>query len=337
MFMTDSERWNAVLTNDRGYDGKFFYGVKSTGIFCRPSCASKAPRPENVVFFHSREAAEQAGFRPCKRCRPDLISYRPAEELAEEAKAVIDRSFAERLELQANLQALGVTRRHLTELFEKRFDMSPEQYVAQVRVQHARELLDAGRRVTDVAFEVGMESPAAFTTFFKKQVGITPSEYAMQRALEHPCCFFETPLGLVRLEEDPRGITSLRFADRAAERPLTAEGGIYLADAKSQLLEYFAKKRRSFDLPLSVMGSAFQKSVWNALRGIPYGELRSYQQVAEAIGSGKAARAVGMANNRNPILIMIPCHRVVGKDGRLAGYAGGIRRKQYLLEMEASL
>lgn len=325
------------MTNDRSYDGKFFYGVRSTGIFCRPSCASKAPKPENVVFFNSREEAERAGFRPCKRCRPDLLSYRPTEELAEEAKAVIDRSFADRLELQAQLHALGVTRRHLTGLFEKKFDMSPEQYIAQVRMQRARKLLDAGNRVTDVAFAVGMESSAAFTAFFKKQAGVAPSDYVLQRALERPYCFCETPLGLIRMEEDPHGITSLRFADSETERSLAAEGGIYLADAKSQLLEYFSKKRKSFDLPLSVMGSAFQKSVWNALRGIPYGELRSYQQVAEAIGRREAARAVGMANNRNPILIMIPCHRVVGKDGKLAGYAGGIRRKQYLLEMEAAL
>lgn len=334
--MTDFERWNAVLANDRGYDGKFFYGVKSTGIFCRPSCASRPPKRENVVFFTSREEAEKAGFRPCKRCRPDLISYRPADELAEEAKAVIDRSFAEHEELQAKLHALGVTRRHLTELFEKKFDMSLEQYTAQVRIQQAQKLLDAGKRVTDVAFDVGMESLASFTTFFKKQVGVTPSDYVLQRASERPYCFFETPVGLIRMEENSYGITSLRFADNKTERSLTAENSVYLADAKSQITEYFSQKRKSFDIPLSMMGSKFQKSVWSALCSIPYGETRTYQQVAETIGNGKAARAVGMANNRNPILIIIPCHRVVGKEGKLVGYAGGIDKKRYLLEMEAA-
>ncbi len=334
--MIDLKRWNAVLTNDRNYDGTFFYGVKSTGIFCRPSCASRPPKLENVVFFNSREEAEIAGFRPCKRCRPDLGSYRPTEDLAEEAKAIIDRSFADRRELQGRLQTLGVTRRHLTELFEKKFDLSLAQYIAQVRMQHAQKLLDAGNRVTDVAFALGMESSAAFTTFFKKQMGVTPSEYALQRALTHPYCLFESPLGWIRMEENPHGITSLRFVDNKAERPLMAEHSMYLADAQSQLSEYFSRKRTSFDLPLSIKGSAFQKSVWIALRGIPYGETRSYQQVAETIGNKNAARAVGLANNRNPVLIIIPCHRVVGKDGKLVGYAGGIPRKQCLLDLEGT-
>lgn len=334
--MINFERWNAVIANDRSYDGKFFYGVKSTHIFCRPSCASKPPKPENIVFFNCREDAEKEGFRPCKRCRPDLISYHPTDDLAEEAKAIIDCSFAKRSELQEKLHALGVTRSHLTVLFEKKFDMSLEQYIAQVRFERARELLDAGNRITDVAFEVGMESSASFTAFFKKQGGVTPSDYILQRALERPYCLFETPLGLIRIEESPYGIISLRFADNKTEHDLAAERSIYLMDARLQISEYFAKKRKSFDIPLSMTGSAFQKSVWNVLRSIPYGEMQSYQQVAEAIGNKKAARAVGMANNRNPILIMIPCHRVVGKDGKLVGYAGGIDRKQYLLEMETT-
>lgn len=157
-------------------------------------------------------------------------------------------------------------------------------------MQHAQKLLDAGNRVTDVAFALGMESSAAFTTFFKKQMGVTPSEYALQRALTHPYCLFESPLGWIRMEENPHGITSLRFVDNKAERPLMAEHSMYLADAQSQLSEYFSRKRTSFDLPLSIKGSAFQKSVWIALRGIPYGERGSYQQVAETIGNKNAAR-----------------------------------------------
>lgn len=334
--MTDSERWNAVMANDQSYDGKFFYGVKSTGIFCRPSCASKLPKPENVVFFNSREDAERAGFRPCKRCRPDLTTYDPMARLAEEAKAIIDCNFTERLELMKKLNALGVTRRHLTELFEKRFDISPEQYIAQIRFRRAKELLDTGYRITDAAFAVGMESSASFAAFFKKQSGISPTEYVLQRISERPYCFCETPLGLIRIEENDYGITSLRFADSKTETALDNGHGIYLADTKLQISEYFAKKRKTFDVPLSVTGSEFQKRVWSALRSIPYGEVRSYQKVAETVGKREAARAVGMANNRNPILIIIPCHRVVGKNGKLVGYAGGIDRKQYLLEMEAT-
>ncbi|MDD2971537.1 MAG: methylated-DNA--[protein]-cysteine S-methyltransferase [Lachnospiraceae bacterium] len=156
------------------------------------------------------------------------------------------------------------------------------------------------------------------------------------RILERPYCFCETPLGLIRIEEDQYGITSLRFADGKTEKDLMDGKGIYLADAKAQISEYFAQKRKAFDIPLSMRGSEFQKSVWSALRDIPYGETRCYQQIAERIENRKACRAVGMANNRNPILIMIPCHRVVGKDGKLVGYAAGIDRKQYLLEMETA-
>lgn len=332
--MIDSELWNAIITNNKNYDGKFFYGVKSTGIFCRPSCASKPPKAENVVFFNSRDEAEKAGFRPCKRCRPDLITYNPMVELADKAKAIIDCNFTERQELKEKLDALGITRRHLTELFEKRFDISPEQYIAKIRFRRAKELLDKGCRSTDVAFAVGMESSASFATFFKKQAGISPTEYVYQRISEHPYCFCETPLGLIRIEENRYGITSLRFADDKTETALSSGNGIYLADAKLQISEYFAKSRKTFDVPLFITGSEFQKKVWSALRNIPYGETRGYKQVAEAIGNKDAARAVGMANNRNPILIIIPCHRVVGKDGRLVGYAGGIARKQYLIEME---
>lgn len=146
--------------------------------------------------------------------------------------------------------------------------------------------------------------------------------------------FLRTPMGVMRIEEDERGIVSLRFADGGAEPETPPPAGRYLADAERQLSEYFAGSRKVFDLPLSLSGSAFQRRVWNALRDIPYGETRSYQEIAAAIGDPRAARAVGMANSRNPLLILLPCHRVIGKSGRLTGYAGGVDRKRYLLEME---
>lgn len=161
----------------------------------------------------------------------------------------------------------------------------------------------------------------------KKQLGMEQAP---------PYCFCDTPVGLVRIAEDSDGICSLSFADGIADSAGSGGEGLYLADAKSQLLEHFAGKRRAFDLPLSVHGSEFQERVWRALRSIPYGETRSYQQVAQMIGREKAARAVGMANNRNPLPILIPCHRVIGKNGKLVGYAGGIERKRYLLDLETA-
>ena len=347
--MTDDEKWRAILDNDRRCDGQFFYGVRSTGIFCRPSCASRPPRRENVIFFDSAAKAAARGFRPCKRCAPERPDGDPAAALAAEARAVIDRTVIDRAAidraaidpgvsrrdaLRAQLNALGVSRRHLTEVFEQRYGLSPEQYVAQVRFDRAKALLEAGSSVTDVAFAVGMESAAAFSTFFKKQSGCTPSEYAARRAEEQPCRFIDTPLGPMRIREDLRGISALQFADGGTKPAGRGVKGRFLADAEAQLSEYFAGARRAFQLPLSVRGSEFQRRVWDALREIPYGETRSYQAVAAAIGNPRAARAVGLANNRNPVLILIPCHRVIGKAGSPVGYAGGIERKLRLLALE---
>ena len=332
--MNEQEKWNIVMKNDQDYDGKFYYGVKSTGIYCRPSCASKQPRRDNVIFFDCTTDAERSGFRPCKRCHPELLEYDPLSELALQAKEMIDQNYFERTKLQEGLKQAGVTRRHLTEIFEKQFGTSIEEYMAKVRLAKAKELLNEGKKITDVAFAIGMNSSASFATFFKKLTGMTPSEYTATRLMQNPFCYYKSPLGLIRIEEDSQGITSLKFADQVTDDMKAVNCGTFLNDAKLQLQDYFSHKRLQFDLPLSIRGSDFQKQVWAVLRDIPYGETRNYKQIAKAIGNEKAARAVGMANNRNPILIIIPCHRVVGKDRTLVGYAGGIERKQRLLELE---
>ena len=219
--------------------------------------------------------------------------------------------------------------------FKENFDTMKEQDITNENFQRAKELLDAGRSIENTAREIGIKSKSFFENFFKTHVGITPKEYVLQQASERPFCFCETPLGLIRIEENNYGITSLRFVDDKTQN-ISAHGkGIYLASAKAQVSEYFFKRRKTFDIPLSLTGSEFQKKVWSALQSIPYGETRSYKQIAEIVGNKNAARAVGMANNRNPIPIIIPCHRVIGGDGKLVGYGGGIERKEYLLKMES--
>ena len=221
--------------------------------------------------------------------------------------------------------------------FKENFDTMKEQDkdIANENFQRAKELLDAGRSIENTAREIGIKSKSSFENFFKTHAGITPKEYVLRQASERPFCFCETPLGLIRIEENNYGITSLRFVDDKAQN-ISAHGkGIYLASAKAQVSEYFFKRRKTFDIPLSLAGSEFQKKVWSALQSIPYGETRSYKQIAEIVGNENAARAVGMANNRNPIPIIIPCHRVIGSDGKLVGYGGGIERKKYLLKMES--
>ena len=221
--------------------------------------------------------------------------------------------------------------------FKENFDTMKEQDkdIANENFQRAKELLDAGRSIENTAREIGIKSKTSFENFFKTHAGITPKEYVLRQASERPFCFCETPLGLIRIEENNYGITSLRFVDDKTQN-ISAHGkGIYLASAKAQVSEYFFKRRKTFDIPLSLAGSEFQKKVWSALQSIPYGETRSYKQIAEIVGNKNAARAVGMANNRNPIPIIIPCHRVIGSDGKLVGYGGGIERKKYLLKMES--
>ena len=221
--------------------------------------------------------------------------------------------------------------------FKENFDTMKEQDkdIANENFQRAKELLDAGRSIENTARAIGIKSKSSFENFFKTHAGITPKEYISRQASERPYCFCETPLGLIRIEENNYGITSLRFVDDKAQN-ISAHGkGIYLASAKAQVSEYFFKRRKTFDIPLSLTGSEFQKKVLSALQSIPYGETRSYKQIAEIVGNENAARAVGMANNRNPIPIIIPCHRVIGSDGKLVGYGGGVERKEYLLKMES--
>ena len=253
-------------------------------------------------------------------------------ELVGAAKQIMEQQFAQREELQAQLNGLGVSRRHLTKLFEKQYDMSPEQYVALLRLEKARELLSRGQSVIEVAFSVGFESHAAFSVFFRKHTGLSPKDY--QAGLLKHCihCRIDTPVGAMVASADEEGIATLKFDGEAAAEA-TCENP-HLVLLQQQLNDYFAGQRTSFDVPLSLRGTPFQMRVWQELRKIPYGETCSYGEIATALGEPKAARAVGTANNRNPVLILIPCHRVVGKDGKLVGYAGGLERKQYLLELE---
>lgn len=179
--MTDDERWNAVTNCDESYDGTFFYAVKSTGIFCKPSCKSRTPKQGHVCYFDTKEAAEAAGFRPCKRCRSDLTEYEPVRELASQAKFLIDNCFAERGRLSEKMKQLGVSSSHLAVIFRKQYGVSPIEYLNRVRAEQSKCLLsDMTVRITDIAGRIGFESTSAFTCFFRKQTGMTPTEYRVR-------------------------------------------------------------------------------------------------------------------------------------------------------------
>lgn len=176
--MTEQEMWQAVLENDAGYDGLFFYAVKTTGIYCRPSCKSKAPKRENICFFESSEKARQAGFRPCKRCRSDLIDYQPMKQIAEDVKRKIETVYHEQVDLNKELNEIGVTRRRIADIFKDEYGMTPKAYADQLRLGEAKRFLaDTETKIIDIAYSVGFGSLSAFYTFFKKEMEITPSEY----------------------------------------------------------------------------------------------------------------------------------------------------------------
>lgn len=334
--MDQAEMYQAVANRDRLYDGKFFYTVKTTGIFCRPSCASRTPLPENIAYFDTKQQAQAAGFRPCKRCRPDLLFFDPVGDVTAEAKAAIDRYYGDPESLEFELISLGLTRRHLTKLFELQYDIPLKAYLDSVRLDRAKTLLAQGQSATHTALAVGFDTPSAFSTFFRRSTGMTPRDFAKSAGPAARACSMETPVGLLLLSENDTGLTDIHFARSGDSEVPAGEKGLYLQDAVGQLGEYFKGERQIFDLPTDLRGSPFQRKVWESLTHIPYGETRHYGAVAQQVGNPKASRAVGMAANKNPLLILIPCHRVVGKGGQLMGYAGGIQRKEYLLRLEAA-
>lgn len=345
--MMDDEMWEAVKDCNPSYDGKFYYAVKTTKIFCRPSCKSKVPKRANVEYFTTREAAEAAGYRPCKRCRPDLPDYDPDRELAEASKAVVDHYFSDQEQLNNKIKELGASKKHLSLLFKQYYEMPVKDYLTQVRTDAAKQALQAGASVLDAASAAGYENISTFYAHFRRQTGMPPAKYRQIFANNISRAVMDTPIGPLRIIAsqdailciEPAGVQQKlagRDADKIpADRIIPGDPSGDLVEAcKAELSEYFAGQRQDFDLPLNPEGTDFQKKVWQQLRQIPYGETRTYRELAEMTGSKEASRAVGMANHCNPILILIPCHRVIGADGSLTGYAAGLEAKRYLLDLE---
>jgi AraC family transcriptional regulator, regulatory protein of adaptative response / methylated-DNA-[protein]-cysteine methyltransferase len=337
--MTKDEMTRAALHNDANFDGVFWYGVKSTGVYCRPSCASRTPKAENMEFFSSAREAERAGYRPCKRCRPDLAAYQPVLETAQQMKAVIDDGFLKKAEMFGRLKQLGVSPKRAIEIFKEAYHMTPGAYADVLRIAEARRRLrGTDEPLLDIALALGFESLSAFYTLFGKASDTTPVAYrrAARSALPETgtAQTYQTPFGPVTVASDGGAVTRVRFGDGLPGLPAKATA---LTDlAAEQLTEYFGGKRQSFAVPLRPAGTPFQRRVWEELQKIPYGETATYGQVAQRIGRPSAARAVGMANHQNPIAVMIPCHRVVGANGALTGYAAGLPMKRRLLELEAN-
>ena len=342
-FPDEATCWQAVLERDEQYDGRFYTGVRSTGIYCRPSCPARHPGREQVRFYPTREAAVQAGFRPCKRCKPERKQSTQAE-LVERAIRILS-SAEEPPTLEVLGRELGASPFHLQRVFKAATGLSPRQYAAGLRAGRFKEEVREGTSVTGALYEAGYGSSSRLYEESNQRLGMTPSVYRSGgRAMQIQTAIVDCPLGRMLVAATERGVcaVSLGTEDAGLQEALRAEypaaeiapaaGG--LQDEVHALLAYLNGQQPRLDLPLDVQATAFQLRVWEELRRIPYGETRTYTQVAEAIGRPKAVRAVANACANNPAALVTPCHRVIRTDGSLGGYRWGLERKASLLAEE---
>ncbi len=342
-------RWPDVQAHNSAADGRFWFGVASTGVFCRPGCGARTPRPENVRFFASIEAAKAAGFRACKRCRPEGLSDAAANRvLVEAACQRIDH--AEREPTLAELAAAaGLSPHHFQRLFKAVLGVSPKQYAKARRLALARARLDAGSDVTTAMLDAGFASASRFHADARDGLGMAARTYRDRGKDERiRYAFGDSSLGRVLVAETEHGLCSILFGEDDAALVADLHARFARADCigdDDALAAHLAEVIRmvddpahaAADLPLDIRGTAFQQKVWTALRRIPAGRTVSYSELATRIGAPDAARAIAGACAANPLAVAIPCHRVVRADGALSGYRWGMQRKKKLLEREGAL
>jgi AraC family transcriptional regulator, regulatory protein of adaptative response / methylated-DNA-[protein]-cysteine methyltransferase len=334
--------YRAVVGRDPAFEGIFYVAVKTTGIFCRPTCRVRTPKRENVEFFPSVSDALHAGFRPCMRCRP-LERVGNAPPLVARLLSEVESDPTGRFR-DVDLAGRGIDPSTARRAFKRYCGMTFQAYHRARRMGLALAGVRQGKSMLDLQLDHGFESGSGFRTAFNRLLGTAPS-----RAHGVDCLYarwIETPLGPMLALADDRGLTLLEFIDRRGlERELAAlktrlgrsilpGAHRYLEQIDRELAAYFAGRSLEFQTPIAMAGSPFQRAVWNALLKIPPGTTRSYADIASAVGRRAAVRAVGRANGDNPLCLIVPCHRVIGADGTLTGYGGGLWRKQWLLEHE---
>jgi AraC family transcriptional regulator of adaptative response/methylated-DNA-[protein]-cysteine methyltransferase len=356
---TEDEMFAALIGRDTSLDGVFVAAIRTTGIFCRPGCGAKKPLRENVEFFASPREAMHAGYRACKRCRPlDLGGSRP--EWVERVIESLEKS-ADRRVSADDLRAMGVAPEKASRWFKANYGMTFQAFCRARRMGEAMKMIREGTSVGRAAAKTGYESESGFREAFEEVFGAAPGKTRAraksatgnggqgEAPRELLACWIETPLGPMLAAASDSGVSLLEFVDSRAlatqiatlrrrvvgvVRPGT---NAHLDQLKKELEAYFAGKRSTFASALEAPGTEFQARVWDALRAIPSGETRSYLDIAKQIGRPTATRAVARANGDNRLAILIPCHRVIGSDGTLTGYGGGVWRKDWLLEHERAM
>jgi AraC family transcriptional regulator of adaptative response/methylated-DNA-[protein]-cysteine methyltransferase len=344
MFMTlpnDDVLYDALLARDDAYDGTAFVGVSSTGIFCRLTCPARKPKRENCTFYSHVADCIQAGFRPCKRCHPVTPAAQTDPTITTLLTALdVDPN---RRWSEADVNAMGFDPSTVRRSFKRQFGITFLDMARQRRLANGFTTLETGK-VIDAQLDAGFDSPAAFRAAFAKLMGTAPGNFAKDAMLR--AAHIPTPLGDMIAVCDKRALHLLEFADRKAlptelarlRKMAKGDIGIGRTDVTAQTTDeldtFFNGQGADFNVPLVMHGTPFTRQVWTALRGIPAGETRSYGAIAHQINAPTASRAVARANGSNQIALIIPCHRVIGADGALTGYGGGLWRKQKLIDLE---
>ncbi len=350
--MNNPELWDAVLNRDASRDGSFVFAVRSTGIYCRPSCPARRPRREQVTFFQVPEAAEREGFRACKRCSPRRAkSSDPRVDLVRRICHAIDEHDEEPQTLRTLSEQTGVSAHHLQRTFKEVMGISPRQYAESQRLRKFKANVKSGSSVTEAMYDAGYGSSRALYEKSSAQLGMTPATYGRGgKGMRIVYTIAGSPLGRLLVAATERGVCSVSLGDSDAElaAKLFAEYPAAAIDRKdtkisptlnlwlNKILESLNGKTTRIDLPLDIQATSFQWRVWEELRRIPFGATRSYQEIAQAIGKPTAVRAVARACASNHAALVIPCHRVIREDKSLGGYRWGLERKEKLLRQEAS-
>lgn len=340
-YATEAERWKAWEERDLEAVGAFYIAVRSTKIYCRVGCPARGPKRENVRFFDTPQEAEAAGYRACLRCRPKQALA--SKTVVQKIKTLIEQ--AEKPPTLDELgQAVGLSPFHLQRLFKQETGLSPKQFAQAFRLGKLKEQLRMNDTVTQAMYEVGYGSSNSLYRSANTQMGMTPLAYRRGgKGLRIRFAFADSPLGKLLIGATEKGLCSLLIGESEAELEALLRQEFAHAEIEPGQLAEFVQPilariagQKAADLPLDLHGTAFQLKVWQALRSIPRGQTRTYGQIAQTLGDPKAVRAVAGACGANPVAIVVPCHRVIGADGKLTGYRWGVQRKQKLLEQEGA-
>jgi len=336
--------WKAVQNNDPRFNGAFVYGVNSTGIYCKPSCSSRLPKRENVLFFEDFSQAERRGFRACLRCRPQTETANPQTGIVLRAAEILETE--ERVSLEELGAKLGLSAAHLQKLFKEIIGVSPKKFAEMKRLEKFKNEIKAGSDVTGAMYEAGFGSSSRLYENVSEKLGMTPKTYAGKgKNMKINYTIADSDLGKLLVARTVKGVCAVTFGDdenvlrenlfSEYKNAEIAEDNANLKEYVEAILENLRGANKALDLPLDLRATAFQMRVWDVLRKIPYGETVSYTDVAEALGNKNAVRAVATACASNRVALVIPCHRVVGKNGELTGYRWGVERKKAILEKES--